>query len=83
MDGERDEAKEAVIEGAQRRVGAAYSQSAQRKHGRDAKALPLLACIWNSHIDVSIAMRSGRPVSSNFSTASFDRATRFPGPISL
>ena len=28
MDGERDEAKEAVIEGAQRRVGAAWSQSA-------------------------------------------------------
>jgi hypothetical protein len=28
-------------------------------------------------------MRSGRPVSSNFSTASLERATRLPGPISL
>jgi len=34
-------------------------------------------------MDVSIAMRSGRPVSSNFSMASLERATRLPGPISL
>lgn len=59
-------------------------QSAPRRSMRISVAnMPLLACIWKSHIEVSIAMRNGRPVSSNFSTASFDKATRRPGPISL
>jgi hypothetical protein len=82
VDGEGDEAEEAVIEGAQRGISATCrcQSIAVRKAFR---RIPLLAWIWNSQMDVSIAMRSGRPVSSNFSTASLERATRFPGPISL
>lgn len=45
--------------------------------------MPLLAWIWKSQMDVSMAMRSGLPVASNLSTASLDSATRRPGPISL
>jgi hypothetical protein len=55
-----------------------------RSSGRmNSAGSPLLAWIWKSQIDVSIAMRSGRPVSSNLSTASLESATRLPGPISL
>lgn len=34
-------------------------------------------------MEVSIAMRRGLPVSSNFRTANFESAIRAPGPISL
>jgi hypothetical protein len=80
---ERNQSEETIVEGAKSGIRATCSCQRLPLVAHPHLCVPLLACIWKSHIDVSIAMRSGRPVSSNFSSASFDRAMRLPGPISL
>lgn len=83
--GQGYQAQEAVVEGAQGGVRAACRRKGQR--GRAGRACgrqrsPLLAWIWKSQMETSIAMRKGRPVCSNVSAANLERATRRPGPIS-
>jgi hypothetical protein len=83
MYGERNQSQETVVECAQGWVRAACPRQRLSLVAHSHLSVPLLACIWKSHMDVSIAMRSGLPVSSNFSSASLDKAMRLPGPISL